>query len=99
MRKRVKLMSHDRSKNYLVFDKFDSRFGHGIYIFKLVTEFPTVRIIGSPNNPEAIDPSGGPMLSRGDTTIIPGFVLDRIDFSKEGFRLYFKSIRNGSPRR
>ena len=98
MRKRVKLKSHDRSKNYLVFDKFERRFSTGYYIFRLEAEYDSTRIIGSPNNPEAIDPSGGPMLSRGDTTIIPGFVLDKIGFSTEGFRLYFKSIRNASSR-
>lgn len=99
MRKRVKLKSHDRSKNYLVFEKFEHRSGHGVYIFSLKSELNNIRVIGPVNEPKAIDPSGGPLLSSGDSTIIPGFVLERIGFSKEGYKLYFKSIRNGSSRR
>lgn len=95
MRQRIKLKTHDGSKNSLVFNKYEN----GFYLFHLVSEFNNIRIIGPSNNIQAIDPSGGPMLCVGDDKIIPGFVLKKIGcMSKNPLTLYFKSINNDTRR-
>lgn len=95
MRKRVKLSAHDGSKNFLVFDNYHN----GTYRFRLEPQFPYIRIIGTRDNIQAVDPPGGPMLSLGDSKIIPGFTLKRIECKTgEPVMLYFKSIKNASHR-
>lgn len=44
---------------------------------------------GNPNNITAIDPSGGPYISVG-SEIIEGYIIESIEFTKEGFKIKFK---------
>jgi hypothetical protein len=93
MKQRIKLRTHDRSKNSLVFYKYEN----GFYLFRLEAEFPTFGIIGATDNIVAIDPVGGPMLSLGDSTVLPGFVLKKIECKIHNpVTLYFKSVKNSS---
>lgn len=44
---------------------------------------------GNPTNITAIDPSGGPYISVG-SEIIKGYIIERIEHTKEGFKIKFK---------
>lgn len=95
MRKRVILRTHDGSRNHLVFEKCRD----GFYVFHLESEFNNLRIIGTRDNIEAIDPPGGPMINVNDMHIMPGFVLKKIIIEQgEKPRLLFKSVRNATRR-
>lgn len=95
MRRRVNLRSHDGSRNSLVFDKFEN----GYYVFHLETQYINLRITKNGHSIIAIDPSGGPMMGVGDTTLIGGMILEKISLVPgERTRLYFKSIKNDARR-
>lgn len=96
MRKRVKLRSHDGTKNYLVFHDFNN----GYYEFVLKAKYSNIRVISEGNVIVAVDPAGGPMISVGDKELVPGMILHKIDFVKDiGCVLYFKSLGNVSNSR
>lgn len=93
MRKRIKLCSHDRSKNYLVYRNYANPY----YVFSLRTEFDPFRIIRDENNNIiSIDPAGGPMMTLGDNNIIIGMVLRKIVVAEKEVLLYFKSVTHAA---
>lgn len=93
MRQRIKLHSHDRSKNYLTFGTFRD----GLYEFTLKSELPYVRVSVEKDAIVMVDPPGGPAMRVGDESLIPGMKLEKIGFVKNvGHILYFKAIRYDS---
>lgn len=96
MRKRIKLRSHDGSKNCLVYRSFKNDY----YEFILKTQYSNIRVISEEKVIVAVDPPGGPMISVGDNDLIIGMILSKIDFVKDvGCVLYFKSISHDSGSR
>lgn len=89
MRERIKLTTHDGSKNALVYIKYNK----GFYVFSLKSEFDHVRIGYNNNEILFIDPPGGPMIYVGDNKLIPGFILTKISSQSDGVKLYFKSSK------
>ena len=95
MTKKIRLRAHDGSKNYLVFSRVKDK----LYIFRLVTELPYYRFTYDKGMQHkiAVDPIGGPYMAVGSKTIIPGMVLQKIEFVENvGVELSFKSIPNAT---
>ena len=93
MRQRIKLHSHDRSSNYLIFKVFRN----GFYEFLLNSELPYIRVSVEKEAIVMVDPPGGPAMHVGDESLIPGMILEKIGFVKNvGHILYFKAKRYDS---
>lgn len=93
MRQRIKLRSHDRSSNYLIFRAFRDEF----YEFLLKSELPYIRVSVKKDAIVMVDPPGGPAMYVGDESLIPGMILEKIGFVKNvGHILYFKAKRYDS---
>lgn len=73
----ITLASHDGSHNYL---RLESMIGD-TYQWKLMCEYGACRVIHSDGKIEAIDPSGGPMLSVGSVLSLEGGLIKDIDIS------------------
>ncbi len=83
MDKRIKLISHDGSKNYL--ERLERKDGQESKTYILKTEHKTLRVGTLSNGKSFIDPSGGPMIIVGKPIMEAGNTVVRsIDFS-EGF--------------